>query len=143
MIRWSQSYDASWKYDSFYLQTNVLAFLLDVPPVMMGDIIFLVKWIEIMNQCKVSRAGVICLPEEFYIFCDCIQGLPLVGSWWFLGFRWGVPLCLFWCCWEGWLDDSCRGNDDSVPYNFCTKVSENAQWVSPENSWLFFWLNIM
>ena len=25
MIRWSQSYDASWKYDSFYLQTDAIA----------------------------------------------------------------------------------------------------------------------
>ena len=26
MIRWSQSYDASWEYDSFYLQTSALYF---------------------------------------------------------------------------------------------------------------------
>ena len=28
MIRWSQSYDASWKYDSYYLQTVVAKMLL-------------------------------------------------------------------------------------------------------------------
>ena len=46
----------------------VLAILMDVPPVMMGNVVFLVKWVEILNQREVSRAGVICLPEDFFSF---------------------------------------------------------------------------
>jgi hypothetical protein len=46
----------------------VLAILMDVPPVMMGNVVFLVKWVEILNQWEVSRAGVICLPEDFFSF---------------------------------------------------------------------------
>ena len=53
-----------------------MAFLLDVPlVVMMGDVIFLVNMVEILNQWEVvSRAGVICLSEDFYLVVDCIQG---------------------------------------------------------------------
>ena len=46
----------------------VLAILMDVPPVMMGNVVFLVKWVEILNQWEVFRAGVICLPEDFFSF---------------------------------------------------------------------------
>ena len=38
----------------------------------MAAVIFLVKWDQIMNPWEVSRTGVICLPEYFYLFCDCI-----------------------------------------------------------------------
>ena len=41
---------------------------------MMGDVIFLVNMVEILNQWEVSRAGVICLSEDFYLVVDCIQG---------------------------------------------------------------------
>ena len=44
----------------------VLAILMDVPPVMMGNVVFLVKWVEILNQWGVFRAGVICLPENIF-----------------------------------------------------------------------------
>jgi hypothetical protein len=44
-----------------------LAFLLDVPlAVMMGDVSFLVNMVEILNQWEVSRAGAICLSEDFF-----------------------------------------------------------------------------
>jgi hypothetical protein len=34
---------------------------------MIGDVL-LVKLVEIMNQLEVSRAGAICLPEDFFLF---------------------------------------------------------------------------
>ena len=50
-----------------------------VPGVMKSDVMdqweVSIKWVEIMDQWEVSRSGIIfCLPEDFYLFCDCIQG---------------------------------------------------------------------
>ena len=51
-----------------WVRNVILAILMDVPPVMMSDVVFLVKWVEILNQWEVSRAGVICLHKDFFSF---------------------------------------------------------------------------
>ena len=49
--------------------SNVLAILVDVPPVMMGDVVSLFVKVEILNQeWEVFRAGFICLTEDLNSF---------------------------------------------------------------------------